>query len=81
MPRVFGVLGILVLMVSLAACASSPKGGCTEMCSGGCMAAKTDSEPKKCCMADGKAMKGDKKSDSCGCCMKGGDSKGEGHQH
>jgi hypothetical protein len=66
-----GVLGTLVLVLGLAACAGSSTSSesCCPMCSSGTT-------------AEGKAMKCDKKEHSGGCCSKGGEGKSqEGHQH
>ena len=71
MRKGIGFLASLALMLSLAACAGTPKSeGCCSMCCGDCKAA-------------GKEMKCEKKDSSGGCCSKGATEgkPAEGHQH
>lgn len=70
MRRWMGFLGVLAFMLSLTACAGSPKSeGCCPMCATGCK-------------AEEKAMKCEKK-EKAGCCDKAAadGKKAEGHQH
>jgi hypothetical protein len=70
MSRLLGFGATLILALSLAACAGTPKAGCCEMAGAAG------------CKSEGKAMKCDMKEKAGGCCSKGAEGKpSEGHQH
>lgn len=70
MCKLLSFLGVTALVLSLAACAGSPKSeGCCAMCATGC---KTKDKAMKC-----------EQKDKAGCCSKGAaeGKPAEGHQH